>query len=126
MREFRWLMAGDSLAAAKKRIRNLLRRAEDVVAGNVDQMLLKEAQEKALFEAAWRAHGDLLPLLQRSDYTSALSRLAQLREPVDAFFDHVLVMAEDAALRRNRLGLLALIENLFLDIADVGKLQPQQ
>lgn len=126
VREFRSLTAADSLAAANKRIRNLLRKSEDVIAGNVDDKRLVETHEVQLFEAARRAHGDLLPLLQRSDYSAALLRLAQLREPVDAFFDHVLVMAEDQALRRNRLGLLALIENLFMNIADVGKLQPQQ
>lgn len=126
VREFRRLSAADSLAAANKRIRNLLRRSAEVISGNVDDKLLAASQEIGLFEAARRARGDLLPLLQRSDYTAALLRLAQLREPVDEFFDHVLVMVEDQELRRNRLGLLAMIENLFLDIADVGKLQPQQ
>lgn len=126
VRDFRGLTAADSLAAANKRIRNLLRKSEETIVGNVDENLLREPQEVQLFEAARRAHGDVLPLLQRCDYAGALSRLAQLREPADAFFDHVLVMAEDEALRRNRLGLLALIEHLFIDIADVGKLQPQQ
>jgi glycyl-tRNA synthetase beta chain len=125
VREFRGLTASDSLAGANKRIRNLLRRSDETVAGTVNEELLSDPLEQALFQAARAARGDLLPLLQQADYRSALARLAQLREPVDAFFDHVLVMAPDPELRRNRLGLLALIENLFLDIADVGCLQPR-
>lgn len=126
VREFRSLSAADTLAAANKRIRNLLRKSEEAIAGTVDENLLKDPSEVHLFDAARQAHGDLLPLLQLADYTGALSRLAQLKEPVDAFFDHVLVMAEDRALRLNRLSLLAVVEKLFLDIADVGKLQPPQ
>jgi len=125
VREFRGLAAADSLAAASKRIRNLLRKSEDAVVGNVDERLLVETPEVQLFAAARRAHQDILPLLQLHDYTSALARLAQLKGPIDAFFDQVLVMVDQDALRRNRLGLLALIEHLFLNIADVGKLQPQ-
>lgn len=126
VRGFRGLTAANSLAAANKRIRNLLRRSEHPVTATVDERLFTESHEARLFEAARRAHGDLLPLLQHADYPAALSRLAQLREPVDAFFDHVLVMAEEPALRHNRLGLLALVEHLFMNIADIGKLQPQQ
>ncbi len=125
VRDFRHLAAADSLAAANKRIRNLLRRSDETVAGTVDEVLLTDPLEQALFEAARHARSDLLPLLQKSDYATALSRLAQLRDPVDAFFENVLVMAPEPGLRRNRLGLLALIENLFLGIADIGRLQPQ-
>jgi glycyl-tRNA synthetase beta chain len=125
VRDFRRLAAADSLAAANKRIRNLLRRTDETIAGTVNEVLLTDPREQALFEAVRHARSDLLPLLQRSDYTTALSRLAQLRDPVDAFFENVLVMAPEPDLRHNRLGLLALIENLFLDIADVGHLQPQ-
>ena len=123
VQEFRRLPEAESLAAANKRIRNILRKAEEEVVANVDDAVLIEPAEKALLEAARHARESILPSLQDRDYTAALRRLAQLREPVDGFFDGVMVMAENAGLRRNRLGLLGIIEGLFLDIADISKLQ---
>lgn len=122
--DFRRLPAAESLAAANKRIRNLLRKSDGEAVGTVEPTLLVDGAETALFAAARRAHEDILPLLQRGEYGASLSRLAELGEPVDRFFEEVLVMAEDEAIRRNRLGLLALVEQLFLHIADIGKLQP--
>ena len=123
VQEFRRLPEAESLAAANKRIRNILRKSEEEVVANVDDAVLVEPAEKALLEAARGARESILPSLQQRDYTAALSRLAQLRVPVDGFFDGVMVMAEDVGLRRNRLGLLGIIEGLFLDIADISKLQ---
>jgi glycyl-tRNA synthetase beta chain len=123
VREFRLLAEAESLSAANKRIRNILRKAEEEIVGNVDDQVLTEAEEKRLLDAAREAKEDLLPLLHERDYTAALCRLARLRETVDAFFDSVMVMTEDADLRRNRLGLLAIVEGLFLNIADISKLQ---
>ncbi|BBL75716.1 glycine--tRNA ligase subunit beta [Methylomagnum ishizawai] len=123
VREFRRLPEAESLAAANKRIRNILRKAEEETAASVDDHVLAEPAEKRLLEAARLAKEDVLPLLRGRDYTGALRRLAQLRETVDAFFDGVMVMAEDAELRRNRLGLLGIVEGLFLNIADISKLQ---
>lgn len=123
VREFRRLPEAESLAAANKRIRNILRKAGEAIVANVDDAALVEAAEQALLEAARQAREGILPYLQERDYTAALRRLAQLRETVDGFFDGVMVMVEDDDLRRNRLGLLAIIEGLFLDIADVSKLQ---
>ena len=123
VREFRRLPEAESLAAANKRIRNILRKTEEPVTANVDDHILVQAQEKALLEAARKAKEDILPQLHERDYTAALRRLAALRDTVDAFFDHVMVMTEDEELRRNRLGLLAIVEGLFLDIADISKLQ---
>jgi len=123
VQEFRRLPEAESLAAANKRIRNILRKSEEEVVANVDDSALVEPAEKALLEAARHAREAVLPHLQERDYTAALRRLAQLRVPVDGFFDGVMVMAEDANLRRNRLGLLGIIEGLFLDIADISKLQ---
>jgi len=123
VREFRRLPEAESLAAANKRIRNILRKAEEETAASVDDHALAEPAEKRLLEAARLAKEDVLPLLRGRDYTGALRRLAQLRETVDAFFDGVMVMAEDAELRRNRLGLLGIVEGLFLNIADISKLQ---
>jgi glycyl-tRNA synthetase beta chain len=123
VREFRRLPAAESLAAANKRIRNILRKAEEEVVANVDDHALVDAAEKNLLNAARQAKEDILPLLHARDYTGALCRLAELRETVDAFFDGVMVMAEDVELRRNRLGLLGIVEGLFLNIADISKLQ---
>ncbi|MDD5033337.1 MAG: glycine--tRNA ligase subunit beta [Methylococcaceae bacterium] len=123
VQEFRSLPEAESLASANKRIRNILKKAEQAIVANVDDHALLEPQEKNLLQAARKAREDLLPLLQVRDYTAALRRLAGLRDAVDAFFDQVMVMCEDAELRRNRLGLLAIIEGLFLDIADISRLQ---
>jgi glycyl-tRNA synthetase beta chain len=123
VREFRTLPEAESLAAANKRIRNLLRKAGEEVAATVDDGNLSDPAEKALLGAAREARQDVLPRLAERDYTGALRRLAALRETVDGFFDGVMVMVEDDSLRRNRLGLLAIVEGLFLDIADVSKLQ---
>ncbi len=123
VREFRSLPEAESLASANKRIRNILRKAEEEVAANVDDHTLAEPAEKQLLEAARLAKEDLLPLLQDRDYTRALSRLSRLRKTVDAFFESVMVMVENDELRRNRLGLLGIVEGLFLNIADISKLQ---
>jgi len=123
VREFRRLPEAESLAAANKRIRNILRKTDEPITANVDDQILVEPQEKRLLEAARNAKEDILPQLRERDYTAALCRLAALRDAVDAFFDHVMVMTEDAELRRNRLGLLAIVEGLFLDIADISRLQ---
>jgi glycyl-tRNA synthetase beta chain len=123
VKEFRRLPEAESLAAANKRIRNILRKAEEPIVANVDDHALKDVQEINLLQSARDAREDVLPLLSERDYTAALRRLAGLRDDVDAFFDHVMVMAEDLDLRKNRLGLLAIIEGLFLDIADISRLQ---
>ncbi|MGZ8249708.1 glycine--tRNA ligase subunit beta [Methylomagnum sp.] len=123
VREFRALPEAESLAAANKRIRNILRKAEEEVAANVDDHALAEPAEKALLQAARLAKQDILPRLEERDYTGALSRLSKLREAVDAFFDGVMVMVDNDEMRRNRLGLLEIVEGLFLNIADISKLQ---
>jgi glycyl-tRNA synthetase beta chain len=123
VKEFRSLPEAASLAAANKRIRNILRKTEEPIVANVDDHALAEMAEKNLLQAARDAREDVLPLLRERDYTAALRRLAGLRDTVDAFFDGVMVMAENAELRKNRLGLLAIVEGLFLDIADISRLQ---
>lgn len=96
-----------ALAAANKRIGNILRKAEDVVIpDSVDAALLREPAEAALAEAVTAAIAETTPALESKDYVSALTRLAGLRPQVDAFFDGVMVNAEDPALRANRLALL--------------------
>ena len=112
--------AGASLAAANKRIGNILRKSEEVISREIDENKLLLPQEKVLFEEVLRQEEAARPLLDRGDYPAALLRLAELREPVDAFFDTVLVMDEDAALRSNRLALLARLKSLFDRIADLS------
>ena len=123
VKEFRSLPEAESLAAANKRIRNILRKSEILPIEQINPEVLVESEERALFEVSRKAESDLQPLLKSRDYTSALTRLAELKDTVDAFFDNVMVMAEDPTLCKNRLGLLTLIETLFLRIADISKLQ---
>jgi glycyl-tRNA synthetase beta chain len=111
-----------SLAAANKRIANILKKAEVDDAGEVAEGLLQDDAEKALFAALAAARDETRPLLAERNYRAALQRLASLRGPVDDFFDDVMVMTDDEALKRNRLALLAGLRALFLDIADVSRL----
>ena len=114
--------SAESLSAANKRIANILRQAKGDAGAAPDAGLLKEAEEKTLFAALDEARAEVEPLLAGREYTEVLDRLALLREPVDEFFDHVLVMDEDIAVRRNRLGLLGELRGLFLEVADISRL----
>ncbi len=111
-----------SLASANKRIANILRQAEVTETSDIDENLLEEGAERALYDALVSAEGTVRPLLEERDYTRALQALAALREPVDRFFDDVMVMADDTAVRSNRLALLAGLRALFLDVADISRL----
>jgi glycyl-tRNA synthetase beta chain len=112
-----------SLAAANKRIANILRKAGDDAHGaEVDEKLLQEPAELALFSALTSASDAVQPMLDEHRYTDTLRALASLREPVDLFFDDVMVMADDEALRNNRLALLGKLRALFLDVADISRL----
>jgi glycyl-tRNA synthetase beta chain len=111
-----------SLASANKRIANILRQAEVTETSDIDESLLEEGAERALYDALVSAEGTVRPLLEERDYTRALQALAALREPVDRFFDDVMVMADDTAVRSNRLALLAGLRALFLDVADISRL----
>ena len=116
------LPSASSLAAANKRIANILKKAGDQGALAVKEKLLKEAAELELWAALKAARKTLDPMLERREYTAALSELAKLRSVVDQFFDDVMVMVEDKATRNNRLALLTELRALFLDVADVSKL----
>jgi glycyl-tRNA synthetase beta chain len=109
-----------SLTAANKRISNILKKAEVGTKGTVDVIILRESAEKALHEALAGMLGDVERALSKRDYAAALTKLATLRPVVDAFFDGVMVNAEDAALRRNRLALLAQLREQFTRIADLS------
>ena len=121
---FLGLDAAQSLAAANKRIANILRKAGPDVDHEIVAKRLVEPAEQALFEALQAARADVTPLLAARSYTAALERLAGLRAPVDRFFDDVMVMADDAAVRNNRLALLGELRQSFLDIADLSRLSP--
>ncbi len=122
VREFVGLESAESLAAANKRIANILRQAGVDVAGTVDESLLADTAEKALHGALVEADHAVSPLIEERTYAGALSRLAELRTHVDLFFDEVMVMADDEAVRRNRLALLATLREQFLRVADVSRL----
>jgi glycyl-tRNA synthetase beta chain len=114
--------AAASLAAANKRIGNILRKAEEPVGDKIDADRLQLAEEIRLFEDVSRLQAEIEPLLEQRDYSTSLRSLSGLREPVDAFFDAVMVMDEDPALRANRLALLARLKALFDRIADLSVL----
>jgi glycyl-tRNA synthetase beta chain len=121
VRGFRKLPAAESLAAANKRIRNILRKA-GAVQPEPDASLLRDAAERALFAAVQKLAPATRAEVERQAYTDALKLLAGARADVDRFFDEVLVMAEDAALRDNRLALLAQLDALMNQVADISKL----
>jgi glycyl-tRNA synthetase beta chain len=124
VKQFSAFPEAESLAAANKRIRNILRKSgTDETALEVDAAHLAEPAEQKLFAESSGAAEAIEPLVEARDYTAALRRLAALRDAVDAFFDQVLVMDEDPARRQNRLALLARLEAIFLQIADISKLQ---
>ncbi|HRD49973.1 MAG: glycine--tRNA ligase subunit beta [Candidatus Competibacter sp.] len=120
---FRALPEAASLAAANKRIRNLLKKVETVLPFEVRPALLIEEAEQALAGRLVELSSEVIPLMETGLYGEALNRLARLREPVDAFFDQVLVMADDPALRDNRIALLNELSSLFLRVADFSRLQ---
>ena len=119
---FRQLTAAESLAAANKRISNILKKVETTLPAEVDASLLKEHAEQALAESLQAQQAAVLPLFAAGDYKQALLSLAHLGEPVDNFFTEVMVMAEDEALRNNRLALLNQLRGLFLRVADLSVL----
>jgi glycyl-tRNA synthetase beta chain len=121
--EFRRLPQAAALAAANKRVANILtKQADGGLERPVDPVLLEEEAERRLAEVLEAKRSEIAPLLARSNYTEALRVLAALREPVDAFFDHVLVMTDRQDLRENRLALLTSLRNTFLEVADISLL----
>jgi len=123
VRSFGELAEAESLAAANKRIRNILRKAETAIPASCQQQLLQEPAEQALATAVSALQTAVEPLFQQRRYTEALRELAALQAPVDAFFDQVMVMADDTKLRDNRLALLDSLSRLFLQVADISLLQ---
>jgi glycyl-tRNA synthetase beta chain len=116
------LEAAESLAAANKRIANILRQADYAGGGKVRKKLLADDAEKALWAAIGEAGATVEPMIEKRDYTEALTSLANLRPTVDTFFDDVMVMVDDEAMKKNRLAVLAELRELFLEIADISRL----
>ena len=119
---FRTLDSAEALAAANKRVSNILAKA-DAAIGEINLTACVEPAEKALAEAVLALRTEVQPLIAKGDYTAVLDKLANLRAPVDSFFDNVMVNAEDPALRQNRLAILNTLQGLFLQVADISLLQ---
>lgn len=119
---FRTLDSAEALAAANKRVSNILAKA-DAAIGEINLTACVEPAEKALAEAVLALRTEVQPLIAKGDYTAVLDKLANLRAPVDNFFDNVMVNAEDPALRQNRLAILNTLQGLFLQVADISLLQ---
>jgi glycyl-tRNA synthetase beta chain len=119
---FSRLEQAESLAAANKRIANILRKAGDPAGLTVNTKLLELDAEAALHSALQSAREKVTPMLEMRRYAEILNELADLRDPVDRFFDDVMVMADDEAIRNNRLALLGELRALFLDVADISRL----
>ncbi|MGB0924966.1 MAG: glycine--tRNA ligase subunit beta, partial [Pseudoalteromonas shioyasakiensis] len=120
---FRTLDAAEALAAANKRVSNILAKNDITTQGDVNESLLSDDAEKVLASHVAKFATELAPLYANGDYQEALSQLAGIRESVDNFFDNVMVMADDEAVKQNRLALLSQLSRLFLDIADISVLQ---
>ena len=120
---FRTLEAAEALAAANKRVSNILAKFDGTLNAAVNTALLQDAAEQALASKVAELELQLAPLFAAGDYQRALTALSSLREVVDTFFEQVMVMADDEALRLNRLTLLSRLRNLFLEVADISVLQ---
>lgn len=119
---FRTLDSAEALAAANKRVSNILAKAGAAI-GEINLTACVEPAEKTLAEAVLALRTEVQPLITKGDYTAVLDKLANLRAPVDSFFDNVMVNAEDPVLRQNRLAILNTLQGLFLQVADISVLQ---
>ena len=122
VRAFASLPEADALAAANKRVSNILKKVESPVAAKVNETLLQEYAEKTLAQALAKTKPEADTLFESGDYAASLQALAALKTPVDDFFDNVMVNADDPALKANRLGLLATLHQAMNRVADLSKL----
>jgi len=123
VKEFSNASESSDLAAANKRISNILKKQQHEVPQKVDPLVLTESAEKALFTAIENIEKDCITLFDAGEYQQGLGKLASLRTPVDNFFENVMVMTDDAAQQQNRLALLKRMQSLFLRVADISLLQ---
>jgi len=122
VRAFAAVPEAAALAAANKRVSNILKKVEGALPRDVDPTLLNEAAEVALFQALNQVEPQATMAFQQSHFADSLKALAALRVPVDAFFESVLVNAEDPDLRNNRLALLSRLHSSMNRVADLAKL----
>ncbi|MBU3003470.1 glycine--tRNA ligase subunit beta [Paraglaciecola arctica] len=122
VKSFNTLESAEALAAANKRVANILAKNAINEEISFDSALIQEPAEKALADGLELVEAQIQPMIEQSDYASALTVLAELRQPIDAFFENVMVMAEDESIRRNRLSLLSRLRGLFLCCADISVL----
>ena len=120
---FSELPQAEKLADSNKRVANILAKSEVSVADNVDEPLLSEPSEQALYQVVQQAQKAVKPLLETADYTQVLQTLVSLDAPLTQFFADVMVNSDDAALKNNRLALLKQVRALFLTVADISELQ---
>ena len=120
---FRQQPEAESLAAANKRIRNILKKSQDAIPDQVDIRRFESDAERSLHTQIETLRSQIQPWLDAGEYDATLQALAALRENVDAFFDQVMVMADDSVVRANRLALLNHLYRMFLGVADIGRLQ---
>ena len=121
--DFRQLPEAEALAAANKRIANILKKADDAIPDSIDDGLFELTAEKELADQIMNVAKRVAPLMADSNYGATLQALSHLRAPVDKFFDDVMVMAEKADVRRNRLAMLQSLARQFLQVADISVLQ---
>ena len=121
--EFRKLPEAESLAAANKRIRNILKKADNEMLANVNSDLLSEGSERNLYNSLVEMEKTVAPNIQIHEYGEALASLAKLKLPIDSFFDDVMVMDDRDEIRSNRIALVTRISNQFTAIADISCLQ---
>jgi glycyl-tRNA synthetase beta chain len=122
--EFSKLPQAQALAAANKRVSNILAKQNAALSTEINTALLQEDAERTLAQAVSAKAALVAPLFAAREYTKALAALADLQQPVDAFFDSVMVMSDDPALQQNRLALLQQLRGLFLEVADISYLVP--
>ena len=120
---FRLLDASESLAAANKRIGNILKKIEGKLPDSIDSSLFERDEENSLFDTLKNLEGKVSGLLAKNDYEGVLKNLAELKQPVDRYFDNVMVMADDIKIRNNRIALLNKLHKMFLGVADISMLQ---
>jgi glycyl-tRNA synthetase beta chain len=121
-RDFVQMPEGPALAAANKRVGNILKKVEGQIVDSIDPARFTEAAEHALYEAFNTIAPTSSAAFDAGDYTTSLQRLAALKTPIDAFFDQVMVNADDPAIRANRLALLANLYRLMNRVAELAKL----
>jgi glycyl-tRNA synthetase beta chain len=119
---FRELAEAKSLAAANKRVGNILKKSVSTKTSMVDESLLSEDAEKKLYQTLNKLSQTVEPMFDSGDYAAALTQLSSLRDPVDAFFDSVMVMTDDELVKNNRIALLNTMNQLFLRAADLSRL----